>query len=177
MIGTAPGERTAVKRRYSVQFVQHGVSYRANRTPLPINPTATPFRLETGYTETVDITSALGKAVSDFAAAYLQKGDSASLGRTISRDFQGAPVQASAYNSIQTLAIFGSQVPPANPDPGTTVHVLASIKAKVDGDDSFSTITLPVEMLFTDQHQWVANALETNARYGASTEAPAEAPK
>lgn len=176
VIGTAPGEKAAVKRRYSVQFVQHGVSYRANRTPIPINPTATPFRLETGYPETVDVNSALGKAINDFAAAYLQKGDNASLGRTVSSNVQRdlAPVQASAYKDVQTVAVYGSQVPPADPDPGTTVHVLASIKAKVDGDDAFSTITLPLEMLYTDQHQWVANALETNARYGNSTEAPAD---
>ena len=177
VIGTAPGEKSAVKRRYSVQFVQHGVSYRANRTPLPINPTATPFRLETGYPETVDVNSALGTAVNEFAKAYLIKGDNASLGRTVSGNFEhgrGAPVQASAYTGVQTVAVYGSQVPPANPDPGTTVHMLASIKAKVDDGDAFSTITLPLEMLYTDQHQWVTNALETNARYGASTESPAD---
>lgn len=42
VIGTAPGDLAPQKRRYSVQFVQHGVSYRATRTPLPINATATP---------------------------------------------------------------------------------------------------------------------------------------
>lgn len=179
VVGTAPGEKTPTKRRYSVQFVQHGVSYRVNRTPIPINPTATPFRLESGYPETIDATSALGTAIKDFAAAYLTKGDNASLGRTVSGGFKGAqaPVQASPYESIQVTAVFGSQVPPANPDPGTTVHVLANIKAKVDDSDSFSTITLPIEMFYTDQHQWVANALETNARYGASTEAPTDANK
>lgn len=179
VIGTAPGELTPTKRRYSVQFVQHGVSYRATRTPLPINPMATPFRVETGYPDTVDPTSALGKAVSDFADAYLKKGDNASLGRTVSGSFRdncqcgAAPAQASPYESTETTAIYGSAVPPADAKPGTTVHVLASIKAKVS-DSSFQTVTLPLEMLYTDQHQWVANNLETDARYGASTEAPSE---
>ncbi|MGB8404423.1 MAG: hypothetical protein WCE30_10200, partial [Mycobacterium sp.] len=106
VIGLAPGEKAAVQRRYSVQFVQHGVSYRANRTPFPINPTATPFRLETGYSETVDVNSALGTAVNDFAKAYLIKGDSASLGRTVSGNYEhgrGAPLQASAYKDVQTV--------------------------------------------------------------------------
>jgi hypothetical protein len=173
VIGTAPGELSPIKRRYSVQFVQHAVSYRATRTPLPINPTATPFRVESGYPDTIDLASALGKAVSDFADAYLKKGDNASLGRTVSGGFRGAPAQASPYESIDTVAIYGSQVPPADPQPGATADVLASIKAKV-GDGSFNTVTLPLEMLYTDQRQWVTNKLETDARYGASTEAPAE---
>lgn len=172
VIGTAPGDLAPQKRRYSVQFLQHGVSYRATRTPLPINATATPFRVETGYPDTIDPTSALGKAVSDFADAYLRKGDNASLGRTVSGDFRGAPAQASPYESTETVAIYASDVPPAQPDPGTTVYVLASVKATISGD-AFNTVTLPLEMLYTDQQQWVVNQLETDARYGASTESAA----
>ncbi|CAN3132253.1 hypothetical protein ACNUDN_30450 [Mycobacterium sp. smrl_JER01] len=172
VIGTAPGDLAPQKRRYSVQFVQHGVSYRATRTPLPINATATPFRVETGYPENIDPTSTLGKAASDFADAYLRKGDNASLGRTVSGDFRGAPAQASPYENTETLAIYASDIPPAQPDPGTRIHVLASIKATISGN-AFNTVTLPLEMLYTDQQQWVVNTLDTDARYGASTESPA----
>lgn len=172
VIGIAPGDLAPQKRRYSVQFVQHGVSYRATRTPLPINATATPFRVESGYPDTIDPTSTLGKAVTDFANAYLRKGDNASLGRTVSGDFRGAPAQASPYETTETTAIYASDIPPAQPDPGTTVHVLASIKATISGN-AFNTVTLPLEMLYTDQQQWVVNSLDTDARYGVSTESAA----
>ncbi|WP_100475693.1 hypothetical protein [Mycobacteroides abscessus] len=173
--GTAPGELAAVKRRYSVQFVQHGVSYCAVRSPLPWNPQATPFRLAPGYPETVDPDSALGKAVRDFAEAYLKKGDAASLGRTVSGDFQPAPpapVQASPYETVQIKAIYGTDVPPADPKPGTTVQLLASVEAHIDAQ-AFNTVNLPLEMLYTEQSQWVANKLQTDALFGAATEAPA----
>ncbi|RIT36776.1 hypothetical protein D2E76_16090 [Mycobacteroides abscessus] len=174
--GTAPGELAAVKRRYSVQFAQHGVSYCAVRSPLPVNPTETPFRLAPGYPDTIDPDSALGKAVRDFADAYLKKGDNASLGRTVSGDFEPkppTPLQASPYESTVIKAIYGSDVPPADPKPGTTVQVLASLEAHID-DTAFNTVNLPIEMLYTDQSQWVANKLLTDALYGTSTEAPAD---
>ena len=162
-----PGASSVRTSVYRLIFVEHENSYQVIKLPESVSEVTTPFRSETVYVGTADPSSALGKATTDFLKAFLTGGDNGSLGRTVSGDFKGTPLQGSPFTVITVTSIHTQGSVPSNPESGATVKTLVTVKASITGD-SWQIQQYALTMKFTDQGQWVVDKVSDVIDFGAS---------
>lgn len=156
----APGGRGVELLTYQFGVIGYHDTFTAQQYPFPVNTTRVPYTLNTKYTETEEVDSVLGKAVSNFAAAYMTpKEANGSLANITGPDFDAQPVAKSLWKQTDLvhLAYYGGTTTSAKP--GTELGVLATVKA-VTSSSTYSLVQLPVTVKMQDNGQWLVTELD-----------------
>lgn len=159
-----PGQTSVMRVTYTLNVVQHLDGYQVIAMPRPVTRTTTPFKVGTAYPAGVSDESALGGAVRSFVKLYLTGGADAALGSTVSAQFRGRPLPKSPYTAVTTLGILATHTP-YQPAAGATVSVMATVQGNATAG-TFHILQYPLRMVFTDQGQWVVDAIEDAVDFG-----------
>ena len=157
---SAPGSGAVQFNTMIVNILSSQGAYKVTALPRLDDFRRPPMQVGPGYTEAVDVNSALGTAVADFAAAYYKRGGE-DLGRLVTRDFSGTPLKDSPFTSTSVRMILASQATPTDPAAGDSVDLLATIRG-VASENTWYNMQVPLRLVYTDQGQWaVSEILET----------------
>lgn len=162
LVGYSPPGSGAVRfNTMIVNILSSRGAYKATALPRFANFARPPMQVGPGYTAGVDLNSALGTAVKDFADAFYKPVGGSNMGRLVTKDFSGTPVKGSPFTSISVRMIMSKNAAPIEPAPGDSVDVLATIRGAAS-DETWYNMQVPMRLVYTDQKQWaVSEILET----------------
>lgn len=164
---TPPGSDQPQRSYFATTVMDRpGTTIKALTLPRIVNIARPTITVDGDYTHPVNTATPLAQAVANFANAYYTA-QTGSLGRFVSSDFHADPIVNSPYTGVELLALRAHDNVPATAAPGTTLDVMATIKASISLT-TFQTLNVPLTMKAIDRNQWVVDALPTLSWFGDS---------
>lgn len=157
---TPPGNDQPRRNYFTTTVIDRpGTAIKALSLPRIVNLTRPNITVVNDYSHSINTSSPVGIAVSNFAAAYYTS-DTGSLGRFVSSNFHAEPINGTPYTGVELTALSAHTALPQNPDAGTTLDVLATLKASISLT-TFQTLNVPITLRATDRNLWVVDNLPT----------------
>lgn len=170
-----PGTGGRLQRvRYQVIALERDGAFQLLTWPTPVTQTPKAFKAKTAYTGGVSRNSRLWESVARFAQAYLappKDGKSSDLGQLlVSGSYRGGTLETSPYSSVevQKIQTSSSGGDPDSSTPGTTVQVLAEVKASATSK-SWHVISLPLTLTLSGgdaNKNWLVDRIDAPVRWG-----------
>ncbi|MBU8820963.1 conjugal transfer protein [Mycolicibacterium goodii] len=158
---SAPGSGMIQFGNLVVNVLSSNGAYKATALPRFRNPEVRSMQVGPGYTNPVDVNTALGKTISNFANAYFVPGASQDLGRYVTGSFSEKPLAATPFSSATVQSILSRDALPPEAAPGDTADLLVTIRGGAS-QSTWYTMQVPLRARVTDQNQWaVSDILET----------------
>jgi hypothetical protein len=155
---SAPGSGVVQFGTMIANILSSGGAYKATTLPRFENSQDVAMQVGPGYTTAVDLRSGLGAAIASFANAYYVPGMNPNMGRYVTGNFLGKPLRPSPFTATDVQLIFARSAVPAEPAPGDTVDVLATIRGSAS-QSTWYTMQVPLRVTATDQRQWAVAAI------------------
>lgn len=168
----SPGSSSAQISRYMVTVLDRDGDYQLLIWPSIVNIDTQPFKVASKYTNPVDSAGPLGQSLDSFVSAYLASLDGAtSLGQYVSAKFVGSAISDSPYSSaeIESIRASADTPMPAEPEPGTELKVLVTVKASA-AIETWSVMQLALRVSLGANNVWLVDGIDAPIGWGAITE-------
>jgi hypothetical protein len=167
-----PGTGGAQRNYFFINLLEsRDKTFRAMSWPRLVNYTTPAFEMKTLYTQGVALHGPLGLMLNNFVTAFYQSGNPGQLGSFITQNFSEKPITRSPFTSIEVQTIAASQDSPNPSDasPGSTAHILVTVKGS-SASDTWSVFQAALEVTLGDNNQWLVNGFDDAIDFGEVSE-------
>lgn len=168
----SPGSSSAQISRYTVTVLDRDGDYQLLLWPSIVNIDTQPFRVASKYTNPVDSDGSLAQTLDRFVTAYLTStGGATSLGQYVSSKFVGSAIADSPYSTadIEEIKASSDTPMPADPEPGTELKVLVTVKASAS-IQTWSVMQLALRVSLGTNNVWLVDGIDAPVGWGALSE-------
>lgn len=153
-----PGSSRPERMTFTFDAAEFEDGFRATAMPRPVSSASVPFVAVSAYGETAGKDTRVFTAAENFSAAYLTPDSTkATLGSTVTSDFEDGPLARSLWTTteVKSVNFYGDsdRFDLNSASTGDSIHALITVKAS-SSSSTYSIIQMPVEMDMLSNGQW-----------------------